>query len=135
MNLQSFDVRKVWDNILPGLVEIKKATGAEWRPEDLYAACLGKRMHVFKPDIDGHDFVLLAQNVSVYTGDAYLLVVAAYSKDGDAIAKFQSEIDSIARESRCKSVEFCSPRKAWQRMAPRHGYAEVTRVYRRVVDG
>lgn len=132
--LQGYDVRHVWEAILPGLKHILSKTHPDWRTEDLYAACIARRMHVFKPDLDGGDFVLLAQNVSGYTGNAYLLVVAAFSKEGDAMDEFQSEIERIARESGCKSVEFCSPRKAWERMAPRYGYAEETRVYRKVLD-
>lgn len=133
--LIAFDVRQVWDSILPGLMHIKKVCNAPWRPEDLYAQCIAGRMHCFKPDACGHDFVLLTQNVSSYTGLAYLLVVVAYSKEGDAIEKFQSEIDAIAREAGCSSVEFHSPRRGWERMARRHDYAEVTRIYRRVLDG
>jgi hypothetical protein len=133
--LEAFDVRQVWDAILPGLQHIKRLTNADWRPEDLYSACLAKRMHVFKPDAAGSDFVLLVQNISPYTGKAYLLVLAAYSKEGDAIAKFQSEIDSIALESGCEFVEFASPRKGWERMAARHDYVEVRRLYRRNLDG
>jgi hypothetical protein len=131
MTLQAFDVRGVWGAVLPGLEEIHRLTSPEWRPEDLYAGCVSGRMHLFKPDATGNDFVLLTRNVSGYSGKAYLLVVAAFSKDGDAVAKFQSEIEDIARESGCAAIEFCSPRKGWNRLAGRHGFAEVTRVYRR----
>lgn len=130
-HLQAFDIREVWDAVLPGLQHIKRLTNPEWRPEDLYAACVGKRLYCFKPDATGSDFILLSQNVSGYTGKAYLMLVAAYSKDGDAITKFKDDIEAIARESKCDSIEFCSPRKGWSRMADRHGYEEVLKVYRR----
>ena len=129
--LQAFDVRQVWEQVRPGLDEIKGKTNPDWRPEDLYAACLGKRAHIFMPDADATDFVLLAQNNCLYSGNAYLVVIAAYSKEGDAVETFQSEIDDIARESGCSWIDFFSPRIGWERHARRHGYEPKATVFRR----
>ena len=131
MTLQAFDIREVWDSVLPGLKEIKENFDPEWRPEDLYAGCLAKRMHIFKPDATSNDFLLLSQNVSVYTGKVSLLVLVAYSKEGDAVETYQSEIDRIARESGCGLIDFYSPRLGWERHAKRHGYEPKATMFRR----
>jgi hypothetical protein len=133
--LEAFDVRGVWDRVKPGLDEIKAKTLPAWRVEDMYAACVAKRAHIFMPDATGSDFVLLAQNHCEYSGKAYLMVVAAYSKAGDAVATFQSEIDRIARESGCHWIDFCSPRIGWERHARTHGYEPRLTVFRRELDG
>lgn len=131
MTLQSFDIRKVWDNVKPGLEVVKALTDPDWRLEDMYSAVLSKRAFIFMPDEDAREFVILTQNVSVYSGEAYLIVIAAYSESGCAVAKYQEEIDDIARESGCKSIEFVSPRKGWERHAIQNGYAVKHVTYRR----
>lgn len=132
--LQAFDVREVWDSIYPGIIETKVKTNPEWRPEDLYAACVNGQSHIFKPDADSPDFVLLAQSVSTYTGKRLLKIVIAYSKDGDAVEKYGAEIDAIGREAGCAESEFSSPRKGWERHGPKHGYEPVMTVYRRKLN-
>lgn len=131
MPLQSFDIRKVWDTVRPGLEYAVSKTLTDVRPEDCYAACVAGRWHLFKPDAASSDFVLLAQSVSVYTGDAFLIVVAAYSKTGNAIDTYTSDIEAIARESGCKWIEFVSSRPGWGRHAKRHGFKPRHTLYRR----
>ena len=133
MKLQGYDVREVWESVLPGLAYIKGKFDPEWRPEDLYAGCIAKRMHIFKPDLASSDFVVLATNVSVYTAKSSLLVLVAYSKEGDAVETFQSEIDRIARESGCDTIDFYSPRLGWERHGKRHGYEPQHTMFRRTL--
>lgn len=127
--------RIVWDNILPGIVEIKEKTDPTWRPEDLYASMTVGNLHCFMPDPDGSDFVLLTSGVTAYSRQKYLTVLCAYSKTGDAVATFQDEIDNIARESGCEWVEFSSSRPGWGRHGAANGYEPVFTVYRRKLDG
>jgi hypothetical protein len=133
MMLEAFDIRQVWDSVLPGLSYIKENYDPEWRPEDLYAGCVAKRMHLFKPNAQSSDFVLLSTNVSVYTGAASLLVLVAYSKEGDAVETYQSEIDRIARESGCSLIDFYSPRLGWERHGKRFGYEPKATMFRRMI--
>ena len=133
--LYSPDIRDVWDAIVDGLREVKEKTDAEWRPEDIYHSVLSGKSFLFMDSSDPASFVVLSEYTHTYLSSRVLVCDIAWNKTGDAIDRYQGELEEIAREAGAKYLEFSSPRIGFKKVAERHGYETVCTIYRKSIDG
>jgi hypothetical protein len=129
------DIRDVWDIIVDGLREVAQKTDAEWRPEDIYHSVLSGKSFLFMDSSDPQSFVVLSEYAHPYLSSRVLVVDIAYNKTGDAIDRYQAEMEEIAKEAGAKYLEFSSPRAGFKRVADRHGYEAVCTTYRKTLNG
>lgn len=119
------------DAITDGLRDVKHKTDAEWSVEDICQSVLSGKSFLFIDSSDSTSFVVLTEWQCPYTKEHILEVQAAYSKTGDAMAKYSSDIDAIGREAGCSRIEFSSPREGFKRLAGEYGYEPVFVTYRK----
>lgn len=133
--LYSVDVREVWDVIVDGLREVKQKTDAEWRPEDVYHSILKGESFLFMDSSDPESFVVLSEYKHQYLSERVLVCDIAWNKTGDAIDRYQSELEELAIQSGAKYLEFSSPRLGFKKVADKHGYEVVCTIYRKPLNG
>ena len=111
------DVREVWQQIQPGLLQVKALTPAPlWGPEDIYHACMAGTAAVYTdPDGPPSDFVILQPGINPYTAEVELTVWIAYSLDPEASSKHLDDILRLARGIGAKRLIMQSPRKGFSR--------------------
>lgn len=131
--LLSVDIRYVWESIADGVREVAQKTDAEWRPEDIYHSVLSGKSFLFMDSSDQQSFVVLSEYQHPYLANRVLVVDIAYNKTGDAIDRYQSQIEEIAMEAGARYVEFSSPRAGFKRVADKHGYDVVCTTYRKTL--
>lgn len=129
------DIRKVWDRVVDGLREVAHQTDAEWRPEDIYHAVLSGKSFLFMDSSDPESFVVLNEYKHPYLAERVMIVDIAYNRTGDAIDRYQEQMEDIAREAGCAFIEFSSPRMGFKRVAEKHGYETVCTIYRKKLNG
>jgi hypothetical protein len=96
-------IREVWDEIRPKMAQVKDIRGGNWRPEDIYAACVhGDAFLYTAPE----GFVVLRPMNDEFAGTRFLLVWLAYGEGGDCIAKYQGELLELARSAGFSRLQF-----------------------------
>lgn len=129
------DIDEAWSAIKHGVDAVIEMVSPDWNAEQLYERLKRHRAFLFMDSSDPTSFVVLEDYRCPYRGVLVLFVLAAYNKTGNAIDRYQGEIEQIAREAGCKEVEFSSPRRAFERVAAKHGYKVDTVTYRKEIDG
>ena len=131
--LISVDIREAWPIVWEGLQEVASLTDAEWIPEDIYDAVVAGKAFLFMDSSDKESFLVLSQYRHPYLNRDVLIVDVAYNKTGDAIARYQPEIEELAKASKSSYIEFSSPRAGFKRVAAKHGYETVCTIYRKTL--
>jgi hypothetical protein len=105
------DLRKVWDVVKSGLMEVRKHTDEPWIPEDIYTELKNgtATLHIEK---DGGGFVVL-QKTPQYDGVA-LHIWAAYSEGLEPLETYIAEIEQMARNIGAKRLTLSSKRN-WRK--------------------
>lgn len=124
------DVPAEWDLVLPGVEEVAQY-GDHWRPEDVYMALRqgASHLHVVKADGRYAGFVVTTPSRG-YDGPT-LHVWIAYAVPGGpplppaTVLKFRE----WAAAMNARRVVFTSPRKGWERLARRLGFAPTLITY------
>ena len=125
--LRHTDIRIAWDAIKDGVHHVKEITDAPWRPEDLYAACVNGDAHLFTcPE----GFVIVELQTDRYTLEREMFVIAAYGDGDRLLAKYQEELDKLARHFGATSITTSSPRPGFGRLS---GWEQDCVFYRRRV--
>ena len=126
-SLSLADIRECWDEVRLGLEVVKQKTNPPWRVEDVYAACVvgSAVLYLGEPG-----FVIFQPETNRLTGKPELLVWVAFSRDRDAVSRFQPAVDSIAREAGYKTLVMWSNRPGWER---NEGWTQVATVYERAL--
>lgn len=120
--LRLADVRLEWDWVRVGVARVKARFSAEWRPEDVYGACLAEWAFLFVPaegPFVNRAFVVLQPRVCEYTRAKHLHVWLAWSELTGAVESFLPAIEQIARETGHVRLIWRSPREGWTRHDPR----------------
>lgn len=134
--LEPRDVREVWDQIKPGLEEIKATwpgPGTTWNLEDVYDALIAGQAVVYI----GHDedgFAICMPDEDQYTKEVDLFVWIAYSptdKRGGMLKKYLPSFISIARSLGFKGVSTISKHPALENFG---GMRREYSLYRVLVD-
>lgn len=108
------DIREVWDDVGPGIAEALRRGGSDYRPEDIYAACVAGRAWCYSPDESPQSSAILAIG-SDLTGKQFLEIICSYSPDHDVQGLYLHQFEELAREAGIEIMRFYSARKAWQR--------------------
>jgi hypothetical protein len=127
--LDQVDVRIYWEDIEPGLREMKKEANPEWRPEDIYGALVSNIAELYvdtEQDIC-ESFIILQEKPSMFQPTKSLLIWVAYDKRGKAADKYMDYIEDMAKERGCNKVEFWTP---WKGLADALSHKDyVTKQY------
>jgi hypothetical protein len=130
--LEAQDLRKVWDEIKPGLEEIKSAwpESCTWRVEDVYAAISAEQAVVYTTE---EGFAVCTIETDQYTGEDELYIWIAYSpsnKRGGILQKYLPSFIEVAKRYGCTTVTTSSNHPAVATvMEP------IYTKYRVVIDG
>jgi hypothetical protein len=117
--------------LIEGLNEVAEKTGAEWSAQDILEALQQEKLFLFMDPSDSGSFVVLSQYKHPYLKESVLVCEAAYNKTGDAIAKYQPQLEKLAKAAESSYLEFSSPRSGFKRVAETHGYETVCTTYRK----
>jgi hypothetical protein len=106
IKLEPRNIREVWDEVKPGLEEIKRTwpEGTSWRVEDVYAAVLAEEAVLYTSE-DG--FAVCTLDTDKYTGESDLYIWIAYSyedKRGGMLSKYLPSFIEVAKHLGCKGV-------------------------------
>lgn len=127
--LEPANIRDCWESIRSGVEVVIELSDADYRPEDVYAACVAGQAFLYVDAATG--FVILAPQVNVFTGKRELLVWIAFAEGYGAIGAYQPEIDAIAKREGFDTLVCWTARRGFARVP---GWREVATVYERSVN-
>lgn len=117
------DVRLVWDDIRPYVIEIRDQHNLGCKQEDVYAQCLYGNAFCYTCD-DG--FVIVKPQEDHHTLKKELFVWLCYSHGKDALIEYHDDICAIAKDIHAESIKFVSSRPGFQRLAKQNGWLAMT---------
>ncbi len=121
------EVREVWDAIRPGLEQVRQKTGAPWRAEDVYAACVVGQASVY---VGETGFVVVQAKTDPFSGAPELFVWVAYAEGQGNLERFQAAVDELARDHEFTKLTMWSNRPGFARVP---GWQPVATVYERAL--
>jgi hypothetical protein len=109
IKLEPSNIREVWEQIRPGLEEIKATWPAlsTWRVEDVYAAVIMEQAVLYAVD-DG--FAVCTLDTDQYTGktDLCIWIAYAYNKHSGTLNKYLPSFIAVAKDLGCEGVSTLS---------------------------
>jgi hypothetical protein len=130
--IEAREVGSVWDAIKPGIESVYKdidPVWREWRPEDIYAACLAREAVVFVPsgcDDPSESFVVARIVTCQRTKTKTMHLWIAWCPGGGALAEsIHSDLEEVAVSSGCESVEFVTSHNEIVKHGNRFGFDNV----------
>lgn len=126
--LEPADIRACWETVKPGIDAVIACSKADYRAEDVYAACVQGLAFLY---VDEPGFVVLAPQVNTFTGRRELLVWLAFAEGRGNIAAYQPQIDAIAQREGFGTLTCWTARAGFARVP---GWREVGMVYERSVN-
>lgn len=136
--LQAIDVRTVWDKICPPIQKIhSELPWSDWRLEDIYAACLsGQAVVLVQPDMEPQDaFGVVRMDTCEQTGRKSLFIWIAWCKNEEGAKQVYEDLDEIARNSECESIDFITGSQKLVNYAQNFGYKKVMYEVRKEMTG
>ena len=123
MSLDFVDIREVWDTVKVGLEHVSKDTSPDWRLEDVYAECVRGEAHILMdPARTTTGFVILQSVRIPFQQAAKLLIWIAYDPVEHSLATYCDELETLARNTGHKQIEFLSPHEGLWSLAQAGGY-------------
>ena len=130
--IEAKDVRSVWDDIKGGVESIHKEIDSvwiDWRPEDVYAACLAREAVVFVPsgsEDPSSEFVVARVVTCPRTSIKTMFLWLAWCPGGGALAaSTHAGLEEAAVSSGCSSIEFITSIEKIAEHGERFGYNKV----------
>lgn len=125
IKLEPCDIREHWDEIRPGLIELKAEwpKAHTWRPEDVYAEVLKGDAVLYKTE-DG--FTICTYYVEPYTRETDLYIWIGYiypHKRGGTLKKYWPSFIEVAESLGFAGVRLESPNPAF------NSYEELEPLY------
>ena len=94
--MELMDIRRVWERVRPGLEQVAREIGADWRPEDIYALCVNRQASLYTfPE----GFIVLSKPVNEFTGEPYLCVIVAFAPNAPVQERYWDELVALDRKS------------------------------------
>jgi len=128
------DIREHWPHIGPKLGDLATRLNLEWRPEDVYAACVnGDAALYIGTDDDGvmECFSVVRSSFNPFNpAEKKLFIWVAYGLKGELAEKYWPEYFRIANEIGASVIEMHSPRVGFRR---KEEWAEKMTIYQRRV--
>lgn len=123
MSLNYVDIREVWDTVKVGLEHVSNDTSADWRLEDVYAECVRGEAHIMMDTARTTTGFIILQSVRIpFQQAAKLLIWIAYDPIENSLATYCKELETLARSTGHKQIEFLSPHKGLWSLAQANGY-------------
>ena len=123
MSLDFVDIREVWDTVKVGLEHVSKDTSADWRLEDVYAECVRGEAHILMDTARTTTGFIILQSVRIpFQQAAKLLIWIAYDPVENSLATYCEELETLARNTGHKQIEFLSPHEGLWSLAQASGY-------------
>lgn len=122
--LRLADYREAWPRVLPGLEELAAMRLADdWSIESLRGMFDEDLAMLLTDEEDASAFVVVWFDAAKYDkNERELYVYLVWHNGGDAIDRFQPHLEAFAEHYGAKYMRFYSPRRAFLRVAARHGY-------------
>jgi len=134
IKLEPRNLREVWDEVKPGLEEIKSAWPelSTWRLEDVYAAVLQEQAVIYTTE-DGFAVCMLDTDEFTQQTDLCIWIAYAYEMSrGGMLNKYLPSFIEVARHLGCRGVTTISSHPALAECA---ALKPMYTQYRAVVDG
>ena len=128
------NIRKCWDKVKPGIVEILKNNPTlTFIPDDVYSECVNENAYLFTSP---KGFLVFTIEIDRYTKDKtlYMWIAYTYEKGGHEWLAHEEWIESVAKQLDCKFIEAQSNVPAFESYAVKNGWNLDTRIYRRKVE-
>lgn len=114
ITLEPQNIRDFWDEILPGLLEIKERWPAAntWRPEDVYAEVVNGNAVLYRTE-DG--WAICTLETDRWTGQSDLFIWLAYAhghKRGGILKKYLPSFIEVAESLGCTGIQTASANPA-----------------------
>jgi hypothetical protein len=123
VSLDFVDIREVWDTVKVGLEYVSEDTSADWRLEDVYAECVRGEAHILMDTARTTTGFIILQSVRIpFQQAAKLLIWIAYDPIENSLATYCKELETLARNTGHKQIEFLSPHKGLWSLAQANGY-------------
>ena len=107
------DIREVWPGVRAGLDAVLEH-GGDWRPEDVYAACVNGDAHLWMSDEGA--FCVLQLQTNPFTRELELFIWAAWTPGHGPLPAYFLQVREIAREAGATLMRMRSTRKGWTRI-------------------
>ncbi len=121
-------VKEVWEEILPGIMEVWKGLPwKDWIPEDIYASCLsGHSVVLTHSDMDPQTaFGVVRMDTCGQTGRKNLFLWIAWCANEEGAEKVYRNLDEIASQNGCSSIDFITGSPELVKYGERFGYDKV----------
>lgn len=120
------NIRDCWDDIRPGLEAVRAKIGANWRPEDVYVACVMDQARLY---VGETGFIVVQPRIDHIGQPEFFIWIAQAYGEGN-IDRFQSSVDALAQEYGYKRLTMLTNRTAFIRMP---GWTPVGMLYERTL--
>jgi len=118
------DLRQVWSQIKPSLEDMAKRS--TWIVEDAYCDLKEGRANLY---LTIEDKYFTGYIITQTLGDK-LHIWAAYNNKNDVLVDGLEAVKALAKEQGLSEITFISPRKGWDRIAPKIGFKPSQWVYK-----
>ena len=118
------DLRQVWSQIKPSLEDMAKRS--TWIVEDAYCDLKEGRANLY---LTIEDKYFTGYIITQTLGDK-LHIWAAYNNKNDVLVDGLEAVKELAKEQGLSEITFISPRKGWDRIAPKIGFKPSQWVYK-----
>ena len=118
------NLRQVWSQIKPSLEDMAKRS--IWIVEDAYCDLKEGRANLY---LTIEDKYFTGYIITQTLGDK-LHIWAAYNNKNDVLVDGLEAVKELAKEQGLSEITFISPRKGWDRIAPKIGFKPSQWVYK-----
>ena len=118
------NLRQVWNQIKPSLEDMAKRS--TWIVEDAYCDLKEGRANLY---LTIEDKYFTGYIITQTLGDK-LHIWAAYNNKNDVLVDGLEAVKELAKEQGLSEITFISPRKGWDRIAPKIGFKPSQWVYK-----
>jgi len=118
------NLRQVWSQIKPSLEDMAKRS--TWIVEDAYCDLKEGRANLY---LTIEDKYFTGYIITQTLGDK-LHIWAAYNNKNDVLVDGLEAVKALAKEQGLSEITFISPRKGWDRIAPKIGFKPSQWVYK-----
>lgn len=118
------DLRQVWSQIKPSLEDMAKRS--IWIVEDAYCDLKEGRANLYLTIEDKY----FTGYIITQTLGSTLHIWAAYNNKNDVLVDGLESVKALAKEQGLSEITFISPRKGWDKVAPKIGFKPSQWVYK-----
>jgi len=124
--LKAVDIRPIWQEVYRGILSVwREMPWRDWIPEDIYAACItGSAALLVGEGMEPSDGFIVCRMDETETGKN-LFIWIAWCPTENGAATIYEELDNIAANNGCTSIEFVTGEPKLVKHASQFGYNSV----------